>query len=333
MYEGVSKNMNDEFDDILSAIFQRRLTHNILDSDALTKLTSHTFFRDTIYLINPLKLYEFGQLDLVSYNDGIVVFMLSFPVIKRQYSYKKVDIVESPRRLLLSKNDYRKFHSFIIPVDVPLHNVSMSDLRSSNNCIKTKSFDACDGNSAIPYEDKLCIGAILNNVDSDCYHKSTYVFDFNVEYSKQNALIFLKNGSKIIDMNINKVIHKADLNTEKCVVMKKRNNLFVQSQYRRVRLFPPNVMVSTVKSVDLTYVHKIVVKNLTLPVYNVTRGYIPVVFDSVVEDTDILEIVAIAGVSIVFLIFLILFIRKFARLRRNGVVNGNDLFPPAQAQE
>ena len=331
MYDSINQKMQNQYDDILESVFQRKLSHTILDNNALTKLTAHAFFEDTIYLVNPIKLYELGQLDLISYNNGVVVFMLSFPFIRRSYHFKKVEIIESPMSLLLSKDDYRPFHSFLIPVNVQLNNISMDDLRSSRNCIKTRSFTACDGNSLMPYSDKLCVASLLNGVDSDCFEKSTHVFDFNVEYSERSALIFLKNGSKIIDLKLNRVMYDSNESTEKCIVMKKRPNLVVKSRYRSVPLFPAHVLISTVKSVDLTFIKHAVVKNFTLPKMNVTKSYVPVIFDEVIAESDLIEIVAIVSASIVFLILLLIFIRKFAIRRPAGVVNGNELFARQQA--
>ena len=183
----------------------------------------------------------------------------------------------------------------------------------------------------MPYSDKLCVASLLNGVDSDCFEKSTHVFDFNVEYSERSALIFLKNGSKIIDLKLNRVMYDSNESTEKCIVMKKRPNLVVKSRYRSVPLFPAHVLISTVKSVDLTFIKHAVVKNFTLPKMNVTKSYVPVIFDEVIAESDLIEIVAIVSASIVFLILLLIFIRKFSIRRPAGVVNGNELFPWQQA--
>ena len=96
-------------------------------------------------------------------------------------------------------------------------------------------------------------------------------------------------------------------------------------------LFPAHVLISTVKSVDLTFIKHAVVKNFTLPKMNVTKSYVPVIFDEVIAESDLIEIVAIVSASIVFLILLLIFIWKFAIRRPAGVVNGNELFPRQQA--
>ena len=153
--------------------------HSLISGDALRKMTTNAFFEDSIYLINPSELYTLGQLDVVSFKQDVVTFMLTFPFIRRTYEYKAIEIVESPVSLLLSKSDFNRFHSFLIPINVPLTNVSfaLDEIRSTQNCIRTKQFLACDGFSFLPNEEKLCIGSLIGSFDRHCDKRDVHVFD------------------------------------------------------------------------------------------------------------------------------------------------------------
>ena len=271
-------------------------------------------------------------MDIISYKRGTVTFMLSFPFIRRRYEFKTIQLIESPRQLLLPRNNFEKFHSFLMPMDIPLDNVSssLSFLRSTENCIKTRSFTACDGNSMLSYEERICMGSLLGNAQTHCHHRDVPIFDFHVEYASENALIYLRNGSKIVNATNGDVRHEGTGNIEKCVFIAKRPNLKVESPYRIVQLFQSKSFPSIrIKVEELTYSHFMeptVIENFTTPSFNRTKVYVPVVLDEIAE-SEILELIAIVLSSIVFLILLLIFIKKFGYWKRTPSVNGNDLFP------
>ena len=325
--------LESQLNTILDSIFSKKLMHSLISGDALRKMTTNAFFEDSIYLINPSELYTLGQFDVVSFKQDVVTFMLTFPFIRRTYEYKAIEIVESPVSLLLSKSDFNRFHSFLIPINVPLTNVSfaLDEIRSTQNCIRTKQFLACDGFSFLPNEEKLCIGSLIGSFDRHCDKRDVHVFDFNVEYYKDNALVYLKEDAVIVDgRNGGKHLYQNENGNKKCVYLSKRPGLYVRSKYRTESLFPSRLFVSVhAKTVELSFTHTSVpnvIKNYSRPIFNRTKTFTPVHF-AAIEDTDIVAISAIIVSTIVFTVLLIICICRFVKFRQ-PTVDGNELFPP-----
>ena len=330
-FDAIFANFNSFLEKLLNAASSRNLVHELIDRDILDDVTSHKYFKDSIFLVNPSLLYTLASLDLISFKDGVVTFMLSFPYIRRRYEFKTIVLMESPRKLLLQKNDFSRFHSFMLPVDVPLHDIGQSTihLRSMDNCIHTRSFTACDGNSLLQYEERMCILSMLAGVDTHCHMRNVPVFDFNVEYSDGLALLYLKSNVSILDSQ-RQLLHKTNESSEKCLLFAKKDGVVAKSNFRTEKLFPHKELVTfQVEDQEMEYTYLLepkVIDNFTRPVFNHTKSYIPMIFEKVV-DSDTVQIVAIVLSSIVFVIILIIFIVRFGKCRRTPVVDGNQLFP------
>ena len=242
--------------------------------DALDEITSHDYFKNTIYLVNPSLLYTLANLDLISYKDGVVTFMLSFPFIRRRYDYKSVTLLESPRTLLLHRNNFDKYHKFMLPIELPLNELdtSTTHLRSMKNCIITRSFTACDGNSLLDYEEKMCLHSLMVGVDTHCYTRIVPVFDFNIEYLDQYAFVYLKNNTSVVHTLKKQTLYETANNEEKCLLISKEENLIVKSSFRKENLFPYDQLYNfKVKNDDLVFTHVMepqVIENFTKPLFN-----------------------------------------------------------------
>ena len=329
-FDSIYSKLEDRLKYILDAIFARKLTHDIIDRYSLDELTSHSYFSNTIFLINPSRLYDMGRLDPISFQGRSLTFMLSFPLIRRQFEFKSVTIMESPQSLLLTKNNFDQFHNFLIPANASLGNLSnvIDEIRSSRNCIKTNTFTACDGNSLIAHEEKLCIISLVNGIDQHCFRRNVHVFDFNVNYADDHALIYLKKDSRIVNTQ-GQVVHVVHNHSEKCVYLSKRKDLIIRSVYREEKLFPDDMSFSIAsKNIELSYtfMEPVVIENFSRPIFNRTSTFIPMNFIDAIP-SQILEIVAIAISSVVFLILLFLFIYRFANCKRRATVDANSLFP------
>ena len=156
------------------------------------------------------------------------------------------------------------------------------------------------------------------------------VFDFNVEYANDHALVYLRDESRILDAKSGKIKYRNSLNTEKCVLLSKQPDLVVESQFRSEELFLPTAFsIFRVDNKELSYTHHLeptVIANFTKPIFNTTKSFIPVVFDDIVK-SDVLTTTAIAIASIVFIIILVIFVVKCGGCKRRPVVQGQDLFP------
>ena len=331
-FDSIFSKLENRLKYVLDAIFARKLTHDIIDRYSLDELTSQSYFSDTIYLVNPSQLYDLGRLDPISYRDHSLTFMLSFPIIKRRYDFKSIKILESPQSLLLTKSGYELYHSFLIPANASLKNLSsvIDEIRSSRNCIKTNTFTACDGNSMIAHEEKLCILSLVNGIDQHCFRRNVHVFDFNVAYDNDHALIYLKENSRIENAQ-GKVSHVVRNDSEKCVYLNKQKGLLVRSNYREEKLFIDDMSFSVAsKDIELsfTYMEPVFIENFSRPIFNRTNVFVPMNFNDPIP-SEVLEIAAIAISSVVFLILLFMFICRFANCKRSQTVNANNLFPMA----
>ena len=331
-FDSISVNFNSFLEKLLSAASNRKLVHELLNRDSLDEVTTHHYFKESIFLVNPSLLYTLASMDLVSYKNGIVTFMISFPYIRRKHEFKTVELIEAPRKLLLQKSNFKRLHSFMIPVDLPLESIieSASHMRTMDNCILTRSFTACDGNSLLGYEDRMCLLSLMTGIDTHCYTRDVPVFDFNVEYSEQYALVYLRNNTSIVDSKKKQTLYKTNDNEEKCLLLNKRTDLVVKSIFRTEKLFPYKQLVTfRVESKNLEFTHTMepnVIGNFTRPTFNRTKSYVPIVLKTIV-DSKTVQTVAIVLSSIVLLIILIAFIVRFGNCKRRQTVEGNELFP------
>ena len=312
---------------LLKEIISRQFSYDFIDLQSLEKITSHNYFQNSIYLINPSMLYKVGQIDFVSMKDRKLSVLLSFPKIDRAFKYKRVTILESPHELLFDKLNYESFHSFLMPIDIDLQNVSsdINVLRSGQNCIKNNLFEACDGNGKLTYGNTLCIAGLFKGIDSHCSKSNPFVFDFHIAYSKEGALLNMKNDAFVKDMVTQKILYKSTTENPKCIYLTARDNLIVKSIFRKEHLFPMTLSFKVVsKHYDL--IHDIrEMDNFTSPVYNHTKTYTPIVIADVV-DSEVLEIVAISVSTFVMVLIIIFIMIKLGGCKKRETINGNELF-------
>ena len=327
--EAVMNRLDDKLSDIFDNILDRKLSNEIIDRNILDNITSHRYFSKTIYMVNPSALYSFGQIDAISFKDMKLTMLLTFPKIGRRYKMKKVNILESPKRILSQDGDFENFHSFLIPISVNLANLSnnMDTVRSSTNCLKTKMFLACDINSVMPHADLLCLNGILHGIDAHCSLKDTFTYDFNVEYSRFAALVFLKIDAKIVDLSNDRFLHASTPDESKCIYLTTTKNIAVISPFRQEKLFQSTIAFHynaepVVKIQRMAF--NLAFENFTAPRKNHTLKYKPVVFKDHTED-GVALIVAISVSCTLILTLLTIIIVKFGRCRRN-VVDGSSLF-------
>ena len=313
---------------LLKELVERKFSHDFIDLASLSIIVQHEYFRDTIYVVNPSALYNVGQIDFVSLKGSKVAALLSFPRILRSYKFKRVNIVESPTRLLFDDN-HGQYYSFLLPIDIKLKDVAqnLSKLRSGQNCLNTNIFTACNVKSVLPYDSLLCLSNLLVGSENHCITKQTSVFDFYVSYTKKGALISMNSNAFVMDILRQRILHKSTIENHNCVYLSNRKNLIVQSDLRKLALFPMTLSFDVVpRKIGLEY-RVIEIKNFTSPAFNHTKAYTPIVIPENPEN-EILEMVAIIMSTIVGVIILTFCMIKLGGCNcRRETVSANEIFP------
>ena len=313
---------------LFKEMVDRKFSHDFIDLASLDNIVQHDYFRDTIYVFNPSALYNLGQIDFVSLKGSKLTILLSFPRILRDHKYKRVNLVESPRKLLFEYNS-DQYYSFLLPTDVRLKNVSqnLSKLRSSQNCLKTSLFTACNVEGVLPYDNLQCLSKLLTGSDDHCFARPSTVYDFHVSYTKKGALISMHGNVKVIDSLKHMVLHKSTLTQQNCVYLTNRKNILVQSDLRKLALFPLTLTFKVVsRKVNLEF-QIIDLKNFTRPTFNNTKTYTPIVIPDGPKN-DVVKIVAIIMSTIVGLIILVLCMYQLGGCKcRRETIRANEIFP------
>ena len=311
---------------IFQSILDRKLSLNLLDRDEMDKITSNVFFGDTIYLFNPSTLYEYSNLDFVSLKGNKLTLLVSFPIIKRTFSYRRVNILESPANLIIQKQPHERFASFLLPIHVPLENITqhLGDLRAGHFCILNSRFEACEVGNLLDYVSLLCVIGVINDNDENCPKQNTFVFDYNVQYSQGGALIYLKNDAEIIETTTGDILYKGATNDSKCVYLRPKRNLMVKSIFRQEYLFPKKGIFEVFgPNLDIFLPKLTPVSNFSIPERPTVKKYIPISFEPLTE-FNIWLYIAIGSCTIVIL-FIIGFLVYLCK--RHRVVDGQNLYP------
>ena len=328
-FEIMVMSLEKRLDGIFHGLISRRLSEDIIGRDALRRLTKNGFFGSTIYLLNPTALYEFGQVDFVFLSHDKLDIMLSFPVIGRLLDYKRIVVVESPMNLIFDRDENQRYYSFLMPIHVDITNISyhLDELRVGRNCLINGLYEACDHNSNVPYNDKLCIGGLVNGISSHCQKRQSFVFDFHISPTEDAALVYLKNDARIFDVKQRTVLVQADTENPKCAFLTNNKDVFVESMFRRVPM-SVNTAVFTIDNPKPVFVlpGQRPLDNFTMPTRNHDKSFVPIVFDVKKNETDVYLIIGISvGGSVGFLVLMCIVIRCI--MYKCRVVDGQSMFP------
>lgn len=319
--------LETKLDSIFNSLINRKLSVDIVNRETLDKVTSNSFFGEMIYLMNPSALYINSQIDLVTVKDDKLTLLVTFPVIERVFRYKRIDILEAPAQLLFEKMSTHPLNSFLVPIDLPLNNLTdhLEDIRTTQKCIYVREYEACDINTVFSYNDLKCVSGLLMGDVSECGLKHAVVFDYEIMYSEHAALLYLTNGSRVVDTRKNIVLYKSTDTMTRCVYLLPAKFLKVISDFRSETLFETRMQFH-VKNTDFSYVlpNLKLMSNLTTPVRNHSKIFTPISFDDFAPDVNIIAIVAVSVTSgIVFFCALVCVIRCIVKRR---TVDGADIF-------
>ena len=326
-FEYSLSNLETRLDGIYSSIVNRKLTLDIVDRNVLDIIVQNEYFRNYIYLMNPSALYTHGQLDLISLKGSKLSVMITFPAIDRIFKHKRINIVETPKRIVLEKMSKNSFYSFLLPISVPLENASyhLEDIRSDKYCIRTRSYTACDVNSLFSYNDLLCLSSILEGNDNQCNVKKSFVFDYEVAYTTHAALIAMTGNTQIVDSRKNVVLYHKSEQKLRCTYLLAVKNLVIKSDFRQEKLFESK-LVFHVQNDHASFVlpTQRAIVNLTIPKRNHTNIFKHVEMNYDEDTVDIYFIIGVTVASTVVIALVLLFVIRCGLQQR--VVDGSSYY-------
>ena len=256
---------------ILSAIYEGKLDHSLVDVDALHLITMQSYFVDTIYRLNPSLLYRFAKVEIADLSKNKLTIMVNFPKILRRFEFDYVSIIDAN---VANSVNHDLSYSFLVPHDLNLTDIEnhLSDVRSVEYCLKHNRFIACPDVALQPG----CVQTILegkneSNFDA-CLGAEQKNGPYSLKYFGSGALIALRHGSRIRNVETN-LIHLETNQTddELCVFLPRSKGFVLEWGDEQKNLFPS----SRIPSYNIVPNFKLLksdhtvkpVKNLTLPVY------------------------------------------------------------------
>ena len=328
-FETMVLSLENRLKGIIEGLMSRKLNENIIDRLSLEHITNDNYFRDSIFLLNPTLLYELGKIDLIALKGNKLNVLLSFPNISNSYDYKKVNLIESPSRLVLKRENFETTNSFLYPKDMNLSTLekNMHLIRSSGNCIRTRHFLACDVQGHMNFRNSLCLRGLLEGVNIHCLSQNVINFDYTLEYSNAGCLINMNSQVHIENFVTHEKMHMNEKGQKKCIYLSYSKNLKIVSPFRYETLFPKLMHFDTVSpKIQLSHSFETmsIIPNVTFPPMNFTNVYKPIDFTEK-ETSDKVAIIAIAvSCSLILFIMIVCIIRKFCKI--NGSITAGGLF-------
>ena len=276
--------------------------------------------------MHPSSLFYYASVDLIAAKNGKLSLLITYPIISRTFSFKRINIIESPNKVLLAKDISQKFVSFLVPIGIAIQDIanSIGQIRSGKHCLINKQYEACDTNNVFDYADLVCLVNIINGLDNHCPKRNVHVFDFNVLYSPKGALIFMKNKVDIVQFSDENILFQSHPNGTNCIYLRPRRGLMIKSVFRHEKLFPSSqhFEIST-PNLDVLLPNVSLIKNLTIPIRKTERTFTKIVFDTA-NELDIWMIVAIVSCVIIGTAIIILMIYFCCFKRRS--IDGSNLY-------
>ena len=211
---------------LVDAITTGRLTNDIISIKEMEKITRHASLQDTIYLVHPALLYEYGKIVLRSISGNKVSLYLIFPGITRD-KMKIVNVLSPDAELRFIHTVPKPNFQFLIPFTLSLSqvNVSLNLVANADTCLVTGNFKACYANSALLASNLYCLKSIFSQgLISSCYGKSDRK-DIKSVLGTHGALMMTRGKGEIFDGSNGETVQY--LRGDMCTYVPKRRKLGV----------------------------------------------------------------------------------------------------------
>ena len=271
---------------ILTAVQSGMLSRELVDRDTLERISMNNEFSDTIYRISPSLLYELSKINLVAFKNDKLTFLVSYPIISRDYVFDYFDVIGSKTS---------DIHSFLLPTHMSYANASYNDFLSTKTCLKHSKFIACP---EVPNEQvNLCL---LNNT---CFYgtRNDEPFLFHYGQRKQSVLVELHNGGEIYDVFKSRVIYKALDNEKICAYFGRRQGLILRSSSKYIPLFPVIANYHVQQKIIPPVLHLVKFTNFSLPTRISEKKFVRVIH----SDTNVDYVFIICVLSAIMMIMLL----------------------------
>ena len=275
--ETVVSQIESQLGYLLTAVQSGVLTRELVDRDTLERISMNNEFSNTIYRISPSLLYDLSKINLVAFKDNKLTFLVSFPIISREYTLDYFDIIGSKTS---------DIHSFLLPIHMSYADATYKDFLSTNACLKHSKFIACP---EVPNEQvNLCL---LNDT---CFYgtRNKEPFTYHYSHKKQSVLIELHNGGEVFDIYKSKTVYKALDNEKICAYFGRRQGLILKSDTKFIPLFPTIANYHVQQKVVLPNLHLVKFTNFTLPPRVSEKKYVRVIH-SKADNVDYVFIICI----------------------------------------
>ena len=136
-------------DRLIDAILGTKLTRDLIDVVTLSKLTMDYRFHNTLYRVSPLDLYSLSNVYMHSYSETQLTFVVTYPVIGRYHTQKLINLLETSGNMIFYKVKPDLHFQFLMPHDVPIEKMNLSEIGDPNACLKTERFTACQSDAIL----------------------------------------------------------------------------------------------------------------------------------------------------------------------------------------
>jgi len=206
-------------------------------------------------------LYDFAKINLVSFDNNKLTFLVTFPVISRSYVYSRYTVIG---------NHHPSVTSFLLPIDLKIEDASIENFVSAKNCLEHDKIFACPA----ALNDHIDACMINNNCTNIISNDGS--FSFHYSDNKQGVLVELQGNSEIYDIFKSKTLFKAQIGEKLCVYLDRRKGLLLRDNQRQISLFPSARNYNVNSKHDLPQLHVVNLPNFTMPARVMENEYVKI---------------------------------------------------------
>ena len=255
-------------DRLIDAILGTKLTRDLIDVVTLSKLTMDYRFHNTLYRVSPLDLYSLSNVYMHSYSETQLTFVVTYPVIGRYHTQKLINLLETSGNMIFYKVKPDLHFQFLMPHDVPIEKMNLSEIGDPNACLKTERFTACQSDAILPRQSLGCLKLLAFGIkSSSCSHGTRETGDLVLSYGQHGVLAQTDGEGKIYEANSDEVLRVFD--GRSCIYLPRSQNLVIEINKVKTNLFPEPLVWNGEAALDMidAGVHIRSMPNLSVPEY------------------------------------------------------------------